>query len=229
MESGGSSYAVGGRTSTRWDPYYSPSLQATRLAKFQRRKLAYVCYVDVSWLVEQGLMFPHHLELHDTNTFVELLGELTNVGSLTIEIRLLHYVIAYILVQHNTNHAQPMVMFGIASSSSQLLSYGIFISRIIDHMDIDTSDVEFQLTNTHEWTTVNLDLSDEEHLADIPEQHPDPTQVEASQASQAPPFGVAADIQREAEQTKNDIDRISFIMQTMSSFSHPPPLTDKSS
>ncbi|KAF1888356.1 hypothetical protein Lal_00036227 [Lupinus albus] len=32
-------------------------------------------------------------------------GGLTKVGSLIVESRLLHYVIAYILVQHNTNHA----------------------------------------------------------------------------------------------------------------------------
>ncbi|KAF1872133.1 hypothetical protein Lal_00033787 [Lupinus albus] len=40
---------------------------------------------------------------------------------------------------------------------------------------------------------------------------------------------VVADIQRETEQTKNGIDRIAFILQTMSSFSHPPPSIDKPS
>ncbi|KAF1864566.1 hypothetical protein Lal_00043207 [Lupinus albus] len=179
-------------------------------------------------------------------------------------------------------------MFGITSSSSRLLAYGIFISRIIDHIEIDTSDVEFQLTNTRDhlvgehlihkmgiyWitgqrmyqeayrTTEDLDLSDEENPAAVPEQHLDATHDEASQA---PPFGlahldameqrmnnkidvgfqaindiidsglmslydkVAADIQRETEHAKIEIDCITFIMQTMSSFSHPPPPTDKPS
>ncbi|KAF1895047.1 hypothetical protein Lal_00022544 [Lupinus albus] len=101
-------------------------------------------------------------------------GELTKVGSLSGENRLMHYLIAYILVQRNTNHAQPTinnlkltfairkgilvnwpaeilkVMFGIASSSSRLLAYEIFITRIIDHLDIDTSKMNFALTNTHD-------------------------------------------------------------------------------
>ncbi|KAF1889410.1 hypothetical protein Lal_00024735 [Lupinus albus] len=91
-------------------------------------------------------------------------------------------------------------MPGIATQSSRLLAYGIFISRIIDHMEIDTSEIE--LTNTHDhqmgeyliiWedyrTTVSLDLSDEETPADQQEQ---PTaQLEAPEASQTPPFGLA--------------------------------------
>ncbi|KAF1884391.1 hypothetical protein Lal_00008663 [Lupinus albus] len=36
-------------------------------------------------------------------------GQLTKAGSLSVENRLLHYIIAYILVQRNTNHAQPTV------------------------------------------------------------------------------------------------------------------------
>ncbi|KAF1858941.1 hypothetical protein Lal_00000761 [Lupinus albus] len=36
-------------------------------------------------------------------------GELTKAGSLLVEYRLLHYLIPYILVQRNTNHAQPTV------------------------------------------------------------------------------------------------------------------------
>ncbi|KAF1888205.1 hypothetical protein Lal_00030087 [Lupinus albus] len=177
-----------------------------------------------------GFLFPHHLEVKGTNTFVELngklypslirefysnfqyrdgllgglssfgsqlsdcewesiavvemykscllgphyflSGELTKVGPMTFQSRLMHYVIAYILFQQNTNPTQPTindlklvfaiwegilfnwpseilkVMFGIASSSSRLFAYEIFISRIIDHMEIDTFDVEFQLTNT---------------------------------------------------------------------------------
>ncbi|KAF1862861.1 hypothetical protein Lal_00039990 [Lupinus albus] len=106
-------------------------------------------------------------------------------------------------------------MSGIATSSSRLLSYGIFISRVIDHMEIDTSDIEIKLTNTHDrhlgeylihkigiykitstWMyqehyrmTVDLDLLDEETPAAQQEQPTAPP--EAPEASQAPPFGLA--------------------------------------
>ncbi|KAF1894096.1 hypothetical protein Lal_00004015 [Lupinus albus] len=168
------------------------------------------------------------------------------------------------------------VMFGIASTRCRLLAYGIFISRIIDQMEIDTSNVEIKLTNTHDHqpseylihkmgiyriigtcmyqeeyrTTVDLDLSDKETPAEQQEQ---PTaQPEAPEAFQAPPFDlahldaleqcvnqridaglqslndsvhsglmnlydrVAADIQRETDQTKAEIDKIVFMLQTMS-------------
>ncbi|KAF1885811.1 hypothetical protein Lal_00042680 [Lupinus albus] len=72
----GSSSEAGGRNTAKTDPYYSPSLQPSRLTKFQGRKLAYVRYVDVSWLVEQGFHFLHQLEVQGTNTFVELNGKL---------------------------------------------------------------------------------------------------------------------------------------------------------
>ncbi|KAF1879595.1 hypothetical protein Lal_00033252 [Lupinus albus] len=108
--------------------------------------------------------------LHDPQFYVQ--GELTKVGPLTIESRLLHYLIAYILVQRNTNHVQPniidlklmftfkegimvnwlaeilKVMAEIASSSSRLLAYEIFISRVIDHLEIDMSDLEVIFTNS---------------------------------------------------------------------------------
>ncbi|CAL0318688.1 unnamed protein product [Lupinus luteus] len=90
-------------------------------------------------------------------------GEFTTGRSLSIENRLLHYLVAYILVYQNTNHAQPTindhklmfairehiivnrtveilkVMYEISNSSSRLIAYGIFISRVIDYLDIDTS------------------------------------------------------------------------------------------
>ncbi|KAF1877999.1 hypothetical protein Lal_00041748 [Lupinus albus] len=266
------------------------------MSRFHGRKLAYVRYAEVSWLVEQGFQFPHDLEVQGTDTFIELHGKfypslirefysnfvykngryitmvkgklivldeelflavgglsssgeplgnceneqwdnfealatyrsclrdtvlvtpggLTKVGSFTVENCLLHYVFAYMLVQRNTNHVQPTtnalkmmfaikkgilvnwpaeilrVVSGIASSSSRLLAYEIFISRIIDHMEIDTSNFEIKLTNMHDhqlgeylihkmgiyqiggtWmyqkdykTTIDLDLSDEETPAE---------------------------------------------------------------
>ncbi|KAF1888214.1 hypothetical protein Lal_00030099 [Lupinus albus] len=55
-------------------------------------------------------------------------------------------------------------------------------------------------------TIVDLDLSDKVNPTVVPEQHPDATLAEASKAPQAPPFGVDADIQRETENIKNEID-----------------------
>ncbi|KAF1866174.1 hypothetical protein Lal_00031478 [Lupinus albus] len=306
------------RPTKKRDHFFAPELQASRLARFHGRKLGYVCYADVPWLVEEGFQFPHELEVQGTITFIELHGKfypslirefysnfvykngryitmvkgklivldeelflaigglsssgeplgncenekwdnfealatyrsclrdtvsvtpggLTKVGSLMVENRLLHYVIAYMLVLPNTNHAQPTtndlkmifaikqgilvnwpaeimkVMSGIATSSSRLLAYGIFISRKIDHMEIDTSNVEIKLTNTHghqlgeylihkmgiykitnTWmyqedyrTIVDLDLSDEEISAKQQEQPTVP--LEALEAYQAPPFGL---------------------------------------
>ncbi|KAF1894592.1 hypothetical protein Lal_00031412 [Lupinus albus] len=71
-----------------------------------------------------------------------------------MENKLIHYLIDYILVQRNINHAQSTmddlklmlnsknVMSGIAFSSSRLLAYGIFLSCVIDHLGIDTYGME---------------------------------------------------------------------------------------
>ncbi|KAF1872117.1 hypothetical protein Lal_00033770, partial [Lupinus albus] len=122
---GGSPSAQGGRNTARRDPYYSPTLQASRLAKFQGINQNYICYANMSWMVEQGFEFPHMGGLSSDgsplgdcenalwNSFdvVEMYnlcicglkyyvkGELTKVGLLTVESRLFHYVIAYIIIQ----------------------------------------------------------------------------------------------------------------------------------
>ncbi|CAL0323049.1 unnamed protein product [Lupinus luteus] len=103
-------------------------------------------------------------------------GELTKAGSLSVENRLLHYLIAYILVQRNTNHAQPTVndlrfmyavknnvlinwpeeilkvMYFVSASQSKLLPYSIFISRVVDYLHIDVSD------------TIIIEYTDKDHL-----------------------------------------------------------------
>ncbi|CAL0322753.1 unnamed protein product [Lupinus luteus] len=167
-------------------------------------------------------------------------GELTKVGLLSVENRLLHYLVVYILVQINTNHDQPTindfkfmfaikeeiavnwhveilkVMNGISWSSSRVLAYGIFISRVIDYLEIYTSDTNVIVTNSIEhlvgdnmihkmgiykygngWmyqedynTIVDLDLSDEEELASANEQNPERPQVEADNVPQVPSFGL---------------------------------------
>ncbi|KAF1878151.1 hypothetical protein Lal_00046732 [Lupinus albus] len=98
-------------------------------------------------------------------------GQLTKAGSLSVENRLLHYIIAYILVQRNTNHAQPTVndlrfMYAVKNNVminwpeeilkimniSKLLPYSIFISRIVDYLHIDVSD------------TIIVEYTDKDHL-----------------------------------------------------------------
>ncbi|KAF1884417.1 hypothetical protein Lal_00033423 [Lupinus albus] len=103
-------------------------------------------------------------------------GQLTKAGSLSVENRLLHYIIAYILVQRNTNHAQPTVndlrfmyavknnvminwpeeilkiMNSVSLSQSKLLPYSIFISRIVDYLHIDVTD------------TIIVEYTDKDHL-----------------------------------------------------------------
>ncbi|KAF1881804.1 hypothetical protein Lal_00014555 [Lupinus albus] len=103
-------------------------------------------------------------------------GQLTKDGSLSVENRLLHYIIAYILVQRNTNHAQPTVndlrfmyavknnvminwpeeilkiMNSVSLSQSKLLPYSIFISSIVDYLHINVSD------------TIIVEYTDKDHL-----------------------------------------------------------------
>ncbi|KAF1893029.1 hypothetical protein Lal_00024149 [Lupinus albus] len=79
-------------------------------------------------------------------------GQLTKAGSLSVEKRLLHYIIAYILVQRNTNHAQPTVNDLRFMYASKLLPYSIFISRIVDYLRIDVSD------------TIIVECTDKDHL-----------------------------------------------------------------
>ncbi|KAF1896130.1 hypothetical protein Lal_00042896 [Lupinus albus] len=76
FETGGPSSATPSRPTKKRDPYFTPELQASRLVQSHGRKLAYVCYADVPWLVEEGFQFPHELEVQGTNTFIGLHGKL---------------------------------------------------------------------------------------------------------------------------------------------------------
>ncbi|KAF1896065.1 hypothetical protein Lal_00042327 [Lupinus albus] len=110
-------------------------------------------------------------------------GQLTKAGSLSVENRLLHYIISYILVQRNMNHAQPTVndlrfmyavknnvminwpeeilkiMNSVSLSQSKLLPYSIFISRIVDYLHIDVFD------------TIIVEYTDKDHLGGMGDQH----------------------------------------------------------
>ncbi|KAF1888340.1 hypothetical protein Lal_00044890 [Lupinus albus] len=114
-------------------------------------------------------------------------GQLTKAGSLSVENRLMHYIIAYILVQRNTNHAQPTM---------NDLRFIIFISRIVDYLRIDVSDtiiVEYTDKDhlvgeslihkmgiykygttwqyQEDYTTIGLDLFDDDNQDDTGNQH----------------------------------------------------------
>ncbi|KAF1898676.1 hypothetical protein Lal_00013879 [Lupinus albus] len=133
-------------------------------------------------------------------------GQLTNVGSLSVENRLLHYIIAYILVQRNTNHAQPTV---------NDLRFIIFISRIVDYLHIDVSDtiiVEYTDKDhlvgeslihkmgiykygttwqyQEDYTTIGLDLSDDDNQDGMGDQHATTQGEPSGSAPQNSAFGL---------------------------------------
>ncbi|KAF1894487.1 hypothetical protein Lal_00043626 [Lupinus albus] len=125
----------------------------------------------------------HLFELNDD---IFMNGQLTKVGSLSVENRLLHYIIAYILVQRNTNHAQPTVndlRFIVSLSQSKLLPYSIFISHIVDYLHIDVSDTIILVGESlihkmgttwqyqEDYTTTGLDLSDDDNQEGMGDQH----------------------------------------------------------
>ncbi|KAF1892866.1 hypothetical protein Lal_00008056 [Lupinus albus] len=129
-------------------------------------------------------------------------GQLTKAGSLSVENRLLHYIIAYILVQRNTNHAQPTVndlrfmyavkntvminwpeeilkiMNSVSLSQSKLLPYSIFISCIVDYLRIDVSD------------TIIVEYTDKDHLDDRGNQHATTQGEPSGSAPQNSAFGL---------------------------------------
>ncbi|KAF1898694.1 hypothetical protein Lal_00040481, partial [Lupinus albus] len=154
-------------------------------------------------------------------------------------ILLLHYIIAYILVQRNTNHAQPTVndlrfmyavknnvminwpeeilkiMNSVSLSQSKLLPYSIFISRIVDYLRIDVSDtiiVEYTDKDhlvgeslihkmgiykygttwqyQEDYTTIGLDLSDDDNQDDTGNQHVTTQGEPSGSAPQNSAFGL---------------------------------------
>ncbi|KAF1855020.1 hypothetical protein Lal_00035511, partial [Lupinus albus] len=144
-------------------------------------------------------------------------GQLTKAGSLSVENRLLHYIIAYILVQSkdtvmiNWPEEILKIMNSVSLSQSKLLPYNIFISRIVDYLRIDVSDtiiveytdkdhlvgeslihkmVWYYLAYQEDYTTIGLDLSDDDNQDDRGNQHAT-TQGEPSRsAPQNSAFGL---------------------------------------
>ncbi|KAF1881633.1 hypothetical protein Lal_00039849, partial [Lupinus albus] len=183
MDVGGSSSAASGITAARRDLYYSPTLQATRLAKFQDIKLTYIRYADISYLVEQGFEFPHQMELHEVQgkIYPSLVREFYNnfqykdvvYMSLVGGKRITLYEQVFLDVGGLPNFKYPYgrsetafwnafefvkkwpleilkVMSVTASSSIKSLCYGIFLSRVFEHIDIETLGLEVIHINPRE-------------------------------------------------------------------------------
>ncbi|CAL0308179.1 unnamed protein product [Lupinus luteus] len=102
-------------------------------------------------------------------------GELTKAGSLSVENRLLHYLIAYILVQRNTNLAQPTVNdlhFMYAVKNIVMINWPEEILKE-DH------------------TTVDLDISSDEDQTGIEGQNATAQGEPSGTTAQEPGFGLA--------------------------------------
>ncbi|KAF1884355.1 hypothetical protein Lal_00033531 [Lupinus albus] len=180
LDIGGSSTTPCGRIHLRNDPYYPSTLQAKMLAKFITHKQTYIQYANIAWMVEQGFQFPLELEVQRANNFLEfhnnifpslvwefysnfqckngrfvsvlkeggphyyVQDEVTKDASITVENMILHYLMV------NWPDEILKVMSDITSSSSRFLVYGIFISHVIEHVGIDTTNEEIIVVNLRE-------------------------------------------------------------------------------
>ncbi|KAF1892823.1 hypothetical protein Lal_00035467 [Lupinus albus] len=100
------------------------------------------------------------------------------------------------------------VMLGIASSSSKFLAYGIFISYVIEHVGIDTSNEEIVFVNPrenliddilihkigvwiyHEDCQTTVEIYDEEEIVILAKKTQETQPDEAPNMPQAPTFGL---------------------------------------
>ncbi|KAF1870736.1 hypothetical protein Lal_00026500 [Lupinus albus] len=121
-----------------------------------------------------------------------------------------------------------MVMFGVASSSSRLLAYGIFISRVIDHLGIDMSDVEMMNVNSRQhllepsFGLVHFDALEQclnERIDTRFQSLNDKIDSELTSLCDR----VLVEIQRQKERTREHIDQIIFVIRTVGGFIPPPP------
>ncbi|KAF1866178.1 hypothetical protein Lal_00031483 [Lupinus albus] len=202
-----------GSPSTRdcGDPYYSIILQETRMAKFQGRKPTYIRIGDCSWVKENfDPTEVYKSFLRGPHLYIQ--GQLTKAGSLSVENRLLHYIIAYILVQRNTNHAQPTVndlrfirsCFPTVSSSHALLIICaltfpipsllntliriIWLVKAIHKMGIYKYGTTWKYLE--DYTTIGLDLSNDDNQDDRGNQHATTQGEPSGSAPQNSAFGL---------------------------------------
>ncbi|KAF1892881.1 hypothetical protein Lal_00035419 [Lupinus albus] len=139
--------------------------------------------------------------LFELNDEIFMNGQLTKAGSLSVENRLLHYIIAYILVQRNTNHAQPTVndlRFMYAVKNNVMINWPEEILKIMnsDHL-IGESLIHkmgiYKYGNTwqyqEDYTTIGLDLSDDDNQDDTGNQHATTQGEPSGSAPQNSAFG----------------------------------------
>ncbi|KAF1867954.1 hypothetical protein Lal_00042421 [Lupinus albus] len=98
-------------------------------------------------------------------------GELAKARFMTIENMLLHYLIVYVLVEQNTNHAQP---------TDNVLKLMIFISHVLSMLGLTQEDYQ-----------TNVEISNEEDNVILVEQTQESQPNKAPNMSQAPYSGLA--------------------------------------
>ncbi|KAF1867917.1 hypothetical protein Lal_00035330 [Lupinus albus] len=144
--------------------------------------------------------------LFELNDEIFMNGQLTKAGSLSVENRLLHYIIAYILVQRNTNHAQPIVndlrfirsCFPTVSSSHASLTICALTfeytdkdhlvgESLIHKMGIYKYGSTWQYQE--DYTTFGLDLSDDDNQDGTDNQHATAQGEPSGSAPQNSAFG----------------------------------------
>ncbi|KAF1888329.1 hypothetical protein Lal_00013861 [Lupinus albus] len=139
-------------------------------------------------------------------------GQLTKAGSLSVENRLLHYIIAYILVQRNTNHAQPSVndlRFMYAVKNNVMINWPEEILKIMNSVSLSQSSCFptdhlvgesliykmgiYKYGNTWQYqedcTIIGLDLSDDDNQDDTGNQHATTQGEPSGSAPQNSAFG----------------------------------------
>ncbi|CAL0317021.1 unnamed protein product [Lupinus luteus] len=140
-------------------------------------------------------------------------GELTKAGSLSVENRLLHYLIAYILVQRNTNHAQPTVndlrfMYAVKNNvminwPEEILKDHLVGESLIHKMGIYKYGNTWKYQEDH--TTVDIDLSSDE----------DQTGTEGQNATaQGEPSGSASQYQNMRNLVQSSVETQNRFIQT---------------
>ncbi|KAF1855385.1 hypothetical protein Lal_00042434 [Lupinus albus] len=111
-------------------------------------------FMNVGGLSSSGYIYKSFLR----GPHLYIQGQLTKAGSLSVENRLLHYIIAYILVQRNTNHAQPIVndlRFMYAVKNNVMINWPEEILKI---MNISSSHASLTIC------ALTFEYTDKDHL-----------------------------------------------------------------
>ncbi|KAF1894039.1 hypothetical protein Lal_00003955 [Lupinus albus] len=142
------------------DPFYAHSLQAERVGKFSSPKPTFIRYAAMAWMVEQGFQFSHELDVQGAIKFLELNDGIysTIVREFCANLWYKDGVYTSLIKGYfmTLNSELFMAVRGIASDRhtskrlSCMLAYETFISRMIDHLGINTSGEEIIPMNPRE-------------------------------------------------------------------------------